>query len=332
MIGKVRQRSIRRGVAALAVVVTTLFMASYVVFTTTKLASDSPGTPGHGEGAESTPNSGADGAGSEGGGFPRSSRTDDEGDGSGPGEAPGEPSVGDGRIERTPPVGGGDGSEPQWAGYRKYKRRCHKLDLTGARGRVVYEPHMEMTRGDPDVVRAAVTFDQSTPPDEILRAHAAEEPGLVVSCHIRAQLSVSEYEFEVNEQGWVERSLLTSATARWHWYVTPKLGGTHDLVLRVHPIMKTRSQDASSARTIRPRHSAAQDFDLVSAENANVQEYETRIHVNVPWSERPQEMMSRLAATFKIAEGLVTALTGLVIAVLALGAALGLRKWKRKRA
>ena len=70
----------------------------------------------------------------------------------------------------------------------------------------------------------------------------------------------------------------------------------------------------------------------MSAEDSNVQEYETSVHVNVPWSEKPAETMSQVAATLKVAEGLVQAMTLFVAAVVALLAALGIRRHKRKRA
>ena len=177
-----------------------------------------------------------------------------------------------------------------------------------------------MTRGDSEVVRAAVTLNQSTPPNRVLhRTGAAEEPGLVVSCRVQAELTASKYQFELDETGWVQRSLYTADTARWSRYVTPKVGGTHTLTLKLRPIVKVQREDRTTKAS-------------VSAENSNVQEYETSAHVMVPLTERPQETMSRLAATFKVAESLVTALTALVAAVIALGAVLGIRRKKRAAA
>ena len=178
-----------------------------------------------------------------------------------------------------------------------------------------------MTRGDSATVTAAVTLDQTVPRDKVLHRPATdvgEEPGILVSCRIQARLSVSQYQFEVNEADWVVRSLLTSNTARWSWYVTPKVGGTHTLVLELRPILTLRETESTT--------------ENVSPEASNVQQYETTVHVQVPWNERPQEMMSRLAATFKVAEGLVRAMTLLVLALVALGAALGIRGIRRKRA
>jgi hypothetical protein len=59
-----------------------------------------------------------------------------------------------------------------------------------------------MTRGDSDAVAAAVTVNLSTPPDRVLRrTGAADEPGLVVSCRIQAELTASKYQFEVDNKG-----------------------------------------------------------------------------------------------------------------------------------
>jgi hypothetical protein len=190
--------------------------------------------------------------------------------------------------------------------------------VSGAKARVLYEARKEMTRGDADTVTAAVTLDQSVPRDKVLHRRddaTAEEPGLVVSCRIQARLNASHYQFEVSDKGWVARSLLTADTAHWSWYVTPKIGGTHTLVLDVRPILTLNNTET----------------ERVSAEASNVQEYETSVHVRVPWTERPQETMSRLAATFKVAEGLVKAITLLIVALVALGAALGIRGRQRKR-
>jgi hypothetical protein len=177
-----------------------------------------------------------------------------------------------------------------------------------------------MTRGDTHTVRAAVTLERSIPPDELLhREDATAEPGIVVSCLLQAELTASKYEFEIDPTGWKERSLQTTDTARWSWYVTPKIGGENSLVLKVRPIVRLRPED--DAEDV-----SAREFE------SNVLEYETLAHVDVPWTERPQETMSRLAATFKVAEELVTALTALVVALVALAAALGIRRFRKRKA
>jgi len=204
-------------------------------------------------------------------------------------------------------------------GLAAFRRRCQTLDLDGARARVLYEASRDLTRGRSAAVAAAVSLEMKTPPDQVLdRSGATADPGVVVvSCLLQAQLSASPYDFEIDDTGWVERSLLSSDTARWSWYVKPKVGGTQTLTLRLRPIVKLRRNGRVDV--------------TMSAEDADVQQYETRVHVSVPWTERPQETLSRLAATFKVAESAVEAATLLVTAIIALAVALGIRRRKRKR-
>jgi hypothetical protein len=202
---------------------------------------------------------------------------------------------------------------PTYAGLPAYERRCAKIDARGAEARVVYEPRATMSRGDSSTVTAAVTLNQSIPRDRVLhRPGAAEEPGVVVSCRVQARLSASHYDFDVSTKQWIERSLQTTDTAKWSWFVTPKLGGTHSIVLLVRPIMRFGSAK-------------------LSPENSNIRQYETSVHVKVPWNEMPNELMSQLAETFKVAEGLVTAATALIIALVALAGVLGFRKVRKNK-
>ncbi len=206
---------------------------------------------------------------------------------------------------------------PKPADLEAFRRRCERLDQTGAQARILYEANRRMTRGTSSVVRAAVTLDGSAPPDRILgRRGAADDRGFVVSCSLQARLTAPPREFELSESDWVRRSLLTSDTARWSWHVTPKVGGSHTLILLLRPIV-----------TVKPTGDGSTED--AGAEAANIREYETTVDVSVPLGERPGELMSRLSATLKIAEGLATALTGFVVALVALGAALGIRRRRR---
>ncbi|MFK5635982.1 hypothetical protein ACI3EQ_15510 [Ornithinimicrobium sp. LYQ103] len=185
--------------------------------------------------------------------------------------------------------------------------------------RVIFEPTVKMTSGESSVVAFAVTLDQTTPADEILqRPGPQEEFGYRVSCRVQALLEGSPYEFEISEGDWVDRSFVTTDTARWSWYVTPKIGGDSTLVTRIRPILHIEDLDAGFV--------TEEDLD------SSIKEFETRVSVTVPWTERPQEMLSRLAKTLQIAEGFVKALTGVVLAVGGLFAALGIKKYvSRKR-
>jgi hypothetical protein len=176
-----------------------------------------------------------------------------------------------------------------------------------------------MTRGDASTVQAAITLTRKAPPRKILHQTGfVTAPGyLVVSCRLQAELTASPYEFNLTPQGWVQRSLLTGQTATWSWFVTPKLGGTHTILVTVRPLV--RVQEASDVV-----------HDISNAESSDVQQFATAAHVKVPWTQLPAEVMSQLAANFKVAQGLIEAITGFVLAVVALASALGIRK-RRKR-
>src|SRR5690242_9164976 len=93
------------------------------------------------------------------------------------------------------------------AGLSDYRQRCESLDSTLQHARVVYEASQTMTRGEAAAVAAAVTLDDSAPPEQVLhRANATAEPGFLVSCHVEARLRASAYEFDVDQPDWVDRS------------------------------------------------------------------------------------------------------------------------------
>ena len=219
-----------------------------------------------------------------------------------------------------PGPGGGSVQFPTYAGLREYGRRCEEINQRGAEAQVVYEASKEMKLGDSSEVSAAVTLDQSAPPEKVLpRTDAVGEPGLVVSCRLQARLTASKYEFDIDDSGWIDRSVYAMDTARWVWIVTPKLGGDHTLTLFVRPIV---SQELTGA-----------DSETSQAAEANIRDYTTRVHVDVPWNKRPEELMTQIASTLNVAENLITALTAVIVAVIAFFAALPrLRKWRRKRA
>lgn len=207
--------------------------------------------------------------------------------------------------------------EPEYATLEEYQRRCERINQRGALAVIVYEARKEMDLGVSETVRAAVTLDQTAPPETVLPGTtAAGESGVVVSCSLQARLSASRYEFDVEENNWVSRSLYTTDTARWVWRVTPKLGGTRTLSLFVRPIVVLRGNTGNP--------------DAALAAESDIREYTTRVHVSVPWNKRPEEVMTQVASLLNVAEGLVQALTVLVIALAGLGAALGYRRRKRR--
>jgi hypothetical protein len=194
----------------------------------------------------------------------------------------------------------------------------------GAIARIIYHPEQSMTRGDSATVRAAVTLSGSLPPERAIGGKGAVGvPGLVVSCRLDARLTASTWDFSIDNQAWEERSFLTTDTAQWSWYVGPKIGGTHTLTLYVQPITHLAVSHNSAV--------SATDIANAAAAQADIQQYQITAHVKVPWSELPADVMARLAATLKVAQGLVEAMTLLVGAVVALAAALGIRRARTKR-
>jgi hypothetical protein len=132
-------------------------------------------------------------------------------------------------------------------------------------------------------------------------------------------VSPSKYEFEVDERGWVERSLRND-TARWSWHVKPKVGGRQTIVLYVRPILRVREE--GSPREVTSSGDA-------SPEELDVQTYESKVDVKVPLLQRPSETVSSLAGTFKVAETMVLAVTGLIVALGSLAGALGIRRRRK---
>jgi hypothetical protein len=200
------------------------------------------------------------------------------------------------------------------------KERCAEIAERGAHGRVVWPSHSQMTRGNTTPVAAAVTLARHRPGDVVLRGAS---PGMVkrvwvVSCLFQARLSYSDYEFDVEPAGWQARSTFTSNTAHWTWFVKPKLGGDHTLVIELRPVLELKSR-------------SGHQFDT-SLAASDIAEYPVSADVSVPWQERPAELMSEVANDLKVAEGLVKAATGLVVAIGALLAALGIRRLLRRRA
>jgi hypothetical protein len=135
----------------------------------------------------------------------------------------------------------------------------------------------------------------------------------MVSCVIDAQLTAAPRQFDVGPSAWVERALLTTSTARWHWFVTPLEGGSHTLMLSIRPVVHVRRFHAGTGEDL-----------LVSG--STVFEYPIAVRVRVPWTQWLPQQMSSLAATLNVAKGLIEAITALLLAALALAAVLGLRK------
>ena len=117
------------------------------------------------------------------------------------------------------------------------RRRCQRMGRDGAKARVITPTRELMEVGRSNVLTAAVTLDQAVTPEKVLRRKdAVDQPGIVVSCRVRARLEGDAAEFEINNTGWIERSLVNSDQVTWSWRVTPQVGGERKLLVEIKPV------------------------------------------------------------------------------------------------
>lgn len=191
--------------------------------------------------------------------------------------------------------------DSDFPGLPEYIEECRRLNREFEEANIIYNATEYMRRGDAHTIEAAVTLQIEVPPQKILESEEAIGRRVRVSCAVEAELRASKEEFDIQEQGWQSQSLLTSPTARWTWSVTPKRGGTHELVLAVRPVI-TLDDDSAT---------------LPSFE-ASTQRYQIAADVSVTPYQRLIEGMDRLASLLTSAQGMVVAFTALVSAIIAL--------------
>lgn len=197
------------------------------------------------------------------------------------------------------------------SGWDAYKERCQRLNQSFEPANVIYNPTEGMRRENSKIIEAAVTLRTELPPQEILKTKEAVAEELLVSCVIEAELRADEAEFGIQPQGWKSQSLLTSETARWTWFVTPKRGGKHELVLAFRPVIAVADKSETSR-------------ELLGVE-ASTQPYRIMVDVSVPGDQWVADKFDRATALLKSAEGMVTAFAALAVAIIALLAV----KWRR---
>lgn len=196
----------------------------------------------------------------------------------------------------------------------RFERRCEEITKEGADAKIEYPSRKKMTRGNTELVTAVVTLNNELP-SEAVPGKPGSERGLVVSCSAEARLRGSKYAFSIDDTNWQQRSFVTSNTVSWTWEVGAKIGGEQTLVLDVRPIVSIRAARNSSG--------AIPNREIVRS-------YPIKVDVSVPWAERPAEVMSRLADTFKVAQGLVVTLTALLTALIAFAGTVGIKRRKAK--
>lgn len=210
-------------------------------------------------------------------------------------------------------------------GFEAVRRRCQDIDAKLPQARVVYENNAQLVRGEQHALTLAVTLDTKMPPDKLLmRSGAKSVEGYLLSCRLQARLHVASGQFDLDDHKWVDRSLLTTNTAEWAWFVRPKLGGTHTVVYELRPVLQASEQRAPL------------DPVWTAPSESSISQFEAAVHVEVPWSQRLPETISWISEQTGLAEGLVAAFGGLFVALIAaIGAWQRLwkpwRKRKRKR-
>ncbi|MGH4014499.1 MAG: hypothetical protein ACRDSL_11370 [Pseudonocardiaceae bacterium] len=190
-------------------------------------------------------------------------------------------------------------------GLKDYIEKCQRLNRAFEEANIVYNRIERMRRGNSQTIEAAVTLRTELPPQRILKPKEAIASSRVrVSCVIEAELRAAEAEFDIQEQGWQSESLLTSPTARWTWSVTPRRGGNSELVLAVRPVISLEDESGNPLR-----HPDVE---------ATTQVYRIMVDVSVPPDQWVAEGFDRTTSLLKSAEGMVGALTGVVVAIIVL--------------
>jgi hypothetical protein len=171
-----------------------------------------------------------------------------------------------------------------------------------------------MHYGNSQPITATVALvNTKIPPPKALDTQGKIAGPLLVSCVIEAELRAAKAEFDIEPQSWQLRSLHTSDTARWTWFVTPKLGGRQELELAFRPVIAVKVEQERENADPLPREEMASEHT-----------YPIMVNVAVPRDQWMAEKFDRVTVLFKSAAGMITAFTLLVAAFIAL-----LVKWRQ---
>jgi hypothetical protein len=170
---------------------------------------------------------------------------------------------------------------------------------------VIYARELTMERGVSTLVAAAVSVDRSTPASKVIEGAPSVDDSVAVrvSCQVEAQLAGDPAVFVISDTTWQSRSLLTSPTATWYWFVTPRRGGDQALVLNVRPIVRVERVTGTSTLGDVP---------------ASTETFGISVAVGVPMDQAAAEVLGRIEGFLLSLEGLLTAIAGVVVSGLAL--------------
>ncbi len=201
----------------------------------------------------------------------------------------------------------------KYVGIDDFKAACEQLNRRLTPANIIYDPEMEMVRGDAKLVEAAVTLDVGTLPEQILDVEGPAVRQVLVSCKVEAELRSDSNEFEIKEPGWQPQQLTTQRTAHWNWFVTPKLRGTHEIVLAVRPVVVIVETNIGAE---------SKESDATEVPHP------ISVVVSIPWYERLPEILERTKNVLASAKETLLALGGVVSAILII---LGLVRRSRRR-
>lgn len=222
-------------------------------------------------------------------------------------------SPGDGATSGGPPTAVGTGPAPAPAPETlspeaaEYVESCRRANASLATADVVYPTRLTMVRGETTTVRVAVTLLTDLPPEKVLDTGLVDaQPAtrqVLVTCTIQARLLGAAADFTIEDRDWLSQTLLTSPTATWTWFVTPKRESAVILTLQVRPVVLVRGDRAGTDEL--PTQATTAEFPITT-------------FVSVPTRERAQEQLDAVTGLLTSVEGAIAALVALLLAFLGL--------------
>jgi hypothetical protein len=196
----------------------------------------------------------------------------------------------------------GEGSGQDDLSLEEIQERCEKLDFELTDATLVFEPEEQMVVEVAAEVEARIVLDEAEFPETAIEDD--EGTRIRVSCKVHARLRGGE--FSIDDEGWREENLLTASSASWSWFVTPERLGEHRITLEVRPVLAI--DDTESTGTT---HREGRTVEVVDA----------------GFGARSLRWLRQITEVLRTFEGLLLALTAVLVAVAGL---LGSLWWRRR--
>jgi hypothetical protein len=182
---------------------------------------------------------------------------------------------------------------------------CNRLDSQLDRAQLRLDDDLDLTIDEPVRLPVEVTLDIDAPSRRIVAVEDATVVDIRVTCRVNAQLRGAPEEFDIDERNWVTQSLLTERTAEWSWFVTPRRTGNTQLEVLLQPVIHVDSEDAVTGEIA-----------------ASILRHPITVSVSAPADQSIGVWLDRLTGLLNSAQGLLLALTAVILAALGLWAAL----------